>query len=222
MKVEEVYRARCAAFAHERDRLTRRWNSLANLRLLAFLLATLCLALGWWRRSPVLAIVGLVTLGCFVALVHHQRRLGRARRRAELLWQINDEAGKRLARAWDHLPLRHAYRSEPGHPYAADLDLFGRASLFHLIQPGGTSMGEGTLARWLLGPAAPETVCERQAAVAELAPLLDLRDELVLRGRLLGDARSDPEPFLAWAEGHGLLARRRRLLWCARISPLRL
>ena len=69
----------------------------------------------------------------------------------------------------------------------AQLDIFGRASLFHLLETVSTHMGEATLTRWLSQPAAPPEVHHRQSAVAELAPLIDLRDELSLRGRLMGD-----------------------------------
>jgi len=51
--------------------------------------------------------------------------------------------------------------------------------------------------------------------VQELAPLIDLRDELTLRGRLMGDEKPDPAPFLAWAEAAPWLAERRWLPWVA-------
>jgi hypothetical protein len=60
---------------------------------------------------------------------------------------------------------------------------------------------------------------ERQAAVAELAPLNEWREELVWRGRATGTPSPDPEPFLAWAEGDRFLADKRALVWGARISP---
>lgn len=172
-----------------------------------------------WQRSLVLGGIALLLFVCFCVLVRWQIVLGRSRRRADGLWRINDEAGRRLARRWDELPLRHRAQAESGHPFAQDLDLFGRASLLHLLEPFATAIGEQTARRWLLAPAAPETVCRRQAAVAELAPLLDLRQELTLRGLLAGSSYPDLEPFFAWAESAPQLARRRVLLWAARISP---
>ena len=64
------------------------------------------------------------------------------------------------------------------HSYALDLDLFGRGSLFELLSTATTSWGAKTLADWLLSPASPAEVRERQAAVAELRPRLDLREEI--------------------------------------------
>ena len=39
---------------------------------------------------------------------------------------------------------------DAAHPYAQDLDLFGKASLFELISAARTHIGESTLARWML------------------------------------------------------------------------
>ena len=46
----------------------------------------------------------------------------------------------------------------PSHPYARDLDLFGRASVFELLCTARTRAGEETLAQWLLAPASPDEV----------------------------------------------------------------
>ncbi|HZF11084.1 MAG TPA: DNA mismatch repair protein, partial [Thermoanaerobaculia bacterium] len=85
-------------------------------------------------------------------------------------------------------------------PLARDLNLFGRASLFHLLGTAHTPPGKAVLADWLLAPAAPEEIAERQAAVAELAPAIDLRQELEVRARPLERVRPDLEPFFRWAE----------------------
>jgi len=201
-----AHAARRDRFAAERDALTRRWNRVANLRLLVFAAAAAALAWGIWRSSPAAAVVGAALLVGFVALAVHHNRLGRQRRRVATLVEINAEAVSRLARDWDALPLRHDPAIPPDHPFAADLDLVGRASLGQLLDTTATPMGEAALRAWLLAPADPPTVRDRQTAAAELAPRLDLRQELELRGRLGAEARANPEPFLAWAEGEPWLA----------------
>lgn len=220
VRPDDHYRARRDRFAQERDALTRRWNRVANLRLLAFLAAASGLGYGVWQRSALAAVAGVILLGVFLLLVRHHGDLGRRRRRAAILHDLNAEALSRIARDWDALPLRYTIRAAPGHPFAADLDLFGRASLLHLLDTTSTPMGGATLARWLLEPAAPAEVRERQEAVAELAPVLDLRQELALRGRLRERGTPDPEPFLSWAEGGRWLAHRRSFLWTARAGTL--
>jgi hypothetical protein len=213
-----VYDARCARFAAERDRYTADWNRVANIRLVVFIGVALALAGAIWRGWTVLYPVAAVLFIAFVVLVVRHRALGRQRDRYAGLWHINDEARKRVARDWAHLPPRHTAAAPPGHPYAADLDLFGPASPFQLLDSMGTHMGETTLRDWLLAPAPPDVVRLRQAAVAELAPQIDLRDDLALQGRLLGEPKPDPATFLAWAESDPWLLDHMPLLWAGRLS----
>jgi hypothetical protein len=90
------------------------------------------------------------------------------------------------------------------HPYALDLDLFGRASLFQLLGPAATPYGSGTLAAWLLAPAAPDEIRARQGAIAELAALEDWREQLAAHGVMASGARrAEIDRFIAWAEDPG-------------------
>lgn len=218
MAPEEVYRERGEHRRQLCDAETQQWNLIGNVRLFTFLLASVGLIWGIWQGITALWVVGVLLLIGFFALVRYHNMVGRLKRRYEELYKISDEAGKRLGRRWDELPLRHTVRAEPGDPYAADLNIFGHASLFQLIETVGTHMGEETLGRWLQEFAPPQVVRERQGAVNELAPLIDLRDELTLRGRLMGGEKPDPAPFLAWSESAPWLAHRQGLVWASRIS----
>jgi hypothetical protein len=198
-----------------------RFNRFANLRLGAFVVAAASLIWGVSQVAPVAVGCGIVLSAAFVGLVRYHRRLGLRRDRATALCQINVEAIERLSRRWQNVPVRHSVRADRLHPYAADLDLFGYASLLHLLDTTRTSMGQATLARWLLHAASTHTVRERQRGVAELAPRLDFRQELEAGGVLESAPRSDPEPLLAWAESEPrLLHRGRALLWASRLSPV--
>lgn len=201
-------------FAGRRDEISRRWNAVANVRLVAFVLAVACLGWGFWQDNGLVKIAGLLLLADFFVLVRYHNLLGRQRRRYDELYNINNEARLRLHRQWTALPLRHSIPPDPASPYSFDLDIFGRASLFQLVETVSTSMGEATLGGWLKRFAPVEVVRKRQAAVAELAPMIDLRDELALPGRLSQD-KPDPEPFLKWAEGEPWLAKRGWLRWGA-------
>lgn len=88
---------------------------------------------------------------------------------------------------------------DPHHIYAADLDLFGAGSLFELLSIARTRMGEDTLAQWLLSPSTVDAIHERHAAIQELRPQLNLREDLAV---LSEDSRAGvhPEALLQWAE----------------------
>ena len=87
---------------------------------------------------------------------------------------------------------------DPLHPYAEDLDILGEGSLFQLLSTARTNMGKQCLARWLLTHADVQEIQKRQAAVAELKPRLDFREDLAVSGESERIA-AKPEALIAWA-----------------------
>jgi DNA mismatch repair ATPase MutS len=71
----------------------------------------------------------------------------------------------------------------PHHAYAADLNLFGRSSLFERLCTARTHLGCRRLASYLQEPAGLDEIRQRQAAVRELAGRSDLRENLAVLGR---------------------------------------
>jgi hypothetical protein len=106
------------------------------------------------------------------------------------------------------------------HVYANDLDLFGRGSLFELLSLARTRTGEAMLAGWLTAPADPSEIHARQAAVEELAPALDLREQLALSGVEVR-ASVETDRLLEWAESP-MPPRRtlRAVIWVSTASML--
>ena len=214
-----IYRRRCARFATERAEYNRRRHQAANLCVVLFFVALACFIAGLVKYSAPLLAGGLALGLAFVAAFYWQARLDHMYEHYDLLWHINDEGLMRLQRDWDRLPLRQPATAPERHRYAGDLDILGHASLQHLLNTASTPAGLATLQSWLLAPASPATVRERQPAVAELAPNVEFRDATTVFGRQMGLTPAAYERFLAWAEGEPWLARRRWLLWVARILP---
>src|SRR5919198_907903 len=157
-------RARIAEFDRTHFRLS-------NLRLLiaASVALLLWLAFGRATVSAWWPLAGAAGFGALVVV--HARVLERAQRARR--------AARLYERGIDRLSGRWAVFGE-GHPYARDLDLFGRASLFELLNTAVTEVGESTLADWLKSGAALDDVRARQAAVDELRDRLDLREEVAV------------------------------------------
>jgi DNA mismatch repair ATPase MutS len=88
---------------------------------------------------------------------------------------------------------------DPLHPYARDLDLFGRASLFELLCTARTRAGEETLAEWLLAAAPVEEVLARQAAVHDLTHRVTFREKLFSLGETVR-LGVQPEALAVWGE----------------------
>src|ERR671912_994705 len=214
------YESRLSSASAEYARVDARWNLVANARLVAFLAAVAAAAWALWGRVPAGWALAGALLGVFVVLAIYHARLGRRRARLATLCAIQEQALARIDRRWGDLPMSWVPEVLPDPPYAEDLDIIGRASLFQLLDTTATRMGRESLAAWLLAPVDPTVATARQGAVAELAPLLDLRQEIELRGRAASGSESDPEPFLAWAEDPRGLGERAWLRWVAWLGPI--
>ncbi|UCC84429.1 MAG: hypothetical protein JSW46_05725 [Gemmatimonadota bacterium] len=222
-RVARIYWERSERFARARDVYAQRSRRAAHARLVAFLGIALPLVLVPFGRDtpPALFGIALVFLIGFVVLVVYDNRLKLRISRYDELVKINEEGRSRLARDWEALPSSEEVPSDPDHPFADDLDLFGGASLFSLLGTVATPLGRDVLRRWLLEPAGRGTILKRQAAVAELAPLIDLRQEITATGRTMPSADAAAlEGFLAWAEGDPWLRPRPHLVWTARLLSL--
>ncbi|HEX6291767.1 MAG TPA: hypothetical protein VFZ66_21455 [Herpetosiphonaceae bacterium] len=217
---EPIYHQRCAQFAERRAHYARLSSRMANVSITLVVAALACVGVGLWRDLPIL--FGAAAMGAvgFVLSFAYHTQIDRHHQRYDELWSINDEAFRRLRRDWKTLPLRQPASITGDTHYAADLDTLGHASLQHLLNTAYTPTGQMTLQRWLLEPAAPAEIRARQAAVVELAPLLDFRDELAFHGRQMGGAQVKYELFLRWVEGQPWLSQRPWLVWLTRAMPV--
>ncbi|UCD23298.1 MAG: hypothetical protein JSW51_09595 [Gemmatimonadota bacterium] len=219
----DTFSDRVALFSLKSERAKRRLGWLTHLRLAAFVLAGLLLVLGGAREDPrwIVVVVGVLLFFAYAALVVEHRRATALTEYLDELRCLNEEALQRLARNWDLFRTPPVEQAGPEHPYAEDLNLFGPASLFQLLCTAATPVGRNTLRRWLLRPAMPETVVRRQEAVAELSPLVDLRDELTARGNLIGGVSSQVvDRFLRWTQDDRWILNRPWLLVFAWLLPL--
>jgi predicted ATPase len=206
-------------YAAERLPEARTSRILSRLRLLTFLPGAAC-AVFAPTRGPIvpLLIAAALFLVIFAGLVVWHARVEDRMAWLDALSLVNRRGAARIRRDWDHMPAGEPPAGlAPGalerHPYAGDLDLFGRASLFQWLGPAATAMGARRLAEWLLTPASPDEIEVRQEAVAALAPLDQWRERLAAHGVISATARhEDIDRFLEWAEGPPLLGGWQRAL----------
>jgi hypothetical protein len=216
---EATYRARIARFDQIRSRWAARSRRQANISTVLVVGALVAVGIGFWQQAlPPFIVAGLLLLA-FVASYAVHSAIDRREGRFARLVALNTEGLHRLDRNWATLPLRQP-AGEITDPLALDLDLIGHASLTHLLNTAHTPIGQATLQRWLLIPATAQTATQRQRAVAELADLVDLRDELAVQGSTTGDLQRPYEGFLRWAEAEPSLSNRPALLWLSRLLPL--
>ncbi len=195
-EIAEVYRRRLDERNAALERFTKRDRLVADLRLVAFLVLVvlgILIVRGtaislWWLAVPGVS---------FAALLFVHEPIRRTADRARRSVQFYSNGLGRLEGRWQGLGTQGLSYLDNDHPYAADLDIFGSGSLFERICTAQTRAGEDRLAAWLLSPANPETVFDRQDAVRELRPQLDLREDLELLGAEIREG-IDPKALADW------------------------
>jgi MutS-like protein len=193
----------------------RRSSQLSWARVAAFALTAVASWLAATHRAPASLVAAPVVL--FIVLVALHDRADAARRHALRAVQYWEDGIARIEERWVGRGEGGARFYDDAHPYARDLDLFGKGSLFELLCTARTRAGEETLARWLLTAATVEDVRARQAAVVELRERLSLREALALAG---ADVRAevDPAALSKWGAAPPLLTARTPWLAVAALS----
>jgi len=167
-----------------------------NDRLVAILrlVTAVCFAVTLWlsfSRDVLPRWTPLIPVAIFVSLVLIHEQVIRAKRRALKSVQFYEDGFARIEDRWiGRGQSTEIFRGE-SHLYAADLDIFGKGSLFELLCTARMRGGEETLADWLAGPTNREEIVARQDAVRELRNNIDLREDLTILG---GELRSSIHP----------------------------
>ena len=204
---------RRAGIAHHQQNHRRLGHGKVGMAACAVALVWLALAQGaasiLWVLIPAAGFVVLVVIHeKLLKELERQRRAARffekALARLDGNWAGTGEAGDRY--------------NDAAHPYAGDLDLFGKGSVFELLCTARTRIGEDRLAEWLKSSATPGVVRARHAAVDELRERVDLREELAI---VAEEARAgvDPVHLAHWGEAPAAL-RQSGFRWRVRLHTI--
>ncbi|MBO9633165.1 MAG: hypothetical protein J7578_08595, partial [Chitinophagaceae bacterium] len=116
----------------------------------------------------------------------------------KLLFVNNNEAGI-LNKKPSQFPDGREMASQAG--YAADLDIFGHNSLFHLLNRTTTTHGTDHLQQLLQRPELDATVIRNnQVAIQQMAPQAETRQLLTAHGLLHGEKEGNLHEVLAWLQ----------------------
>src|SRR6267154_1738482 len=143
----EIYNERLSERTRRLSDLAARRDRIGYMRLIVALAG---IALIWFAvrgRAPVWPVT--LPLAVFIALVWWQSRIERAAECVRRAISFYERGIGRLEHRWQGAGETGERFSDPHHPYAADLDLFGRGSMFELLSIARTRGGESRLAAWL-------------------------------------------------------------------------
>ena len=187
-------------------RFENRENRISILRLAAAIAFLIAAWASLWRGAigPRWLVVPALT---FLALVVIHDRISRLKWRAQRAVEFYEDGIARIEDRWiGRGQSTEAWRSD-SHLYAADLDIFGKASLFELLSTARMRSGEETLAAWLAGPAGRNEIVERQQAVEELRNRVDLREDIAILGTSIRTS-IHPEFLMKWGRSERVLNNR--------------
>jgi len=213
------YSRRLTAREAEARRLHKQHICLGNARLALFVVI---LVLGWksgtskgWWPYYALAVAAVA----FVLLGIWNGRAVRGKNKANRAANFYRRGLMRIEDRWAGSGETGQDFQVPDHLYAEDLDILGDGSLFQLLCTARTRMGKSRLAQWLLAPAAPREVLERQPGVKELAAKLELREDLAAAGET-DHIAADGDKLSNWVKEEIGLNYRRWWPWTLLLSAL--
>ena len=134
-----------------------------------------------WRT--LIQILLIIPVFAFALIVKKQSKLDREiDYQKQLLWVYQNEWNvlNGVANGYNH---GKAFESET-HPYSSDLDIFGQASLYSLLNRCYTKNGKALLAKNLAGKSFRDQILARQEAVKEMHTKID--DTFDFRANLHG------------------------------------
>lgn len=149
------------------------------------------------RISEGIAFFIVTFLVGFLVLLKKHQKVKLEQRFNEEMARINEEEIHRLNGKYNDFEQGTEF-IDPTHNYHIDLDIFGKYSLYQLINRTSTSFGKNLLAKWLSKPATKSSILDRHAAIKELGPKLDWRQKLQAHGRSGQDEKTETKHLFEW------------------------
>jgi hypothetical protein len=139
-------------------------------------------------------VILLLSLAAFFTVVYFHFQLDKKVKRNRVWLGIKSRNRARMNLDWENIPDLEMNLLIENHPFATDLDITGKKSLFRLMDISISEDGSRVLLEWLT-ETEPDfhKVIEKQAIVKELKRLPIFRDKLLLETYILSH-----NPFEKW------------------------
>jgi len=187
-------------YSRQLSHIKKNIRRVAALRISAFLITVLGIYLTAGHSLTGLLVIAIAGFSLFGFFVFRHIRLFRQKKWTEKLLQINENELRLMKRDTSYQPDGQEFL-ETEHPFAADLDIFGKRSLFQLLDRSATHIGRKHLVFMLLYPfRKKEQIKERQEAVAELSGIPHWRQAFQALGNTGEKDKNKAAGLLVWAK----------------------
>ncbi|MBS1743243.1 MAG: hypothetical protein JST81_09420 [Bacteroidetes bacterium] len=219
MTPSEIYSARLTELAEQKRKLNKKKSRFGLLRFGNIALMIAMFYFLWSFGIFWVITSALILLAVFVRLVYRDLDNKAAIAHVDHLISINESETQALN--GNYFQFKDGIQFLPKvHAYAADLDIFGSASLFQFLNRTNAEMGAAQLAEWLLYPATVTQIQKRQEAVKELSGKLNWMQELRAKGREAHIRQSTANRLQEWLKEPALFLAFKPWRWLRIVLPL--
>jgi hypothetical protein len=162
--------------------LKRHKSSFGYLRLGSIAAIIFAFYILWSAGIAYVVIASVILIVIFIRLIYADLNNQAKIDHTIQLIHINEDELKCLAGNFYDFPSGTEHIPKD-HPYANDLDIFGRASLFQYINRTTSELGSRQIADYLMYPAKMALISERQKALKELSKKISWIQDLQASGR---------------------------------------
>ena len=200
MKPHDHYTRQIEKAQSELKRVRQNITRISLLRVLLFAAGTAGIICLFHEESWKIILTVCCTFLPFFILLKVHDRLFRRRDWLETLIRVNQEELQGLAGDNSCFEEGNKY-TNPEHEYAFDLDVFGKRSLFQMINRTCTCFGEKCLAAWMQHHLTSRSAIEeRQEAVRDLSCRPLFREQFRVTGLTCQGQATDGEEIRQWCE----------------------
>lgn len=207
---KEFYQSHLDGFESELSKIREKLTAMAVLRFVAFVAAAFLAYQYLISKSPVAIISAVICFIIFLVFVRISFKLADKKRLLTQLVFVNRNELTLLAHQRN--AFDNGAKFGAGHEFAADLDVFGEGSLYHLLNRTTTSHGAEEFASLFNNTdLSAEAVIEKQEAIRIMSQQPEKRQLLAAHGLMFGEAAGNLYSLTDWLQ-QPTMARKNKLL----------
>ena len=196
--MKRLFQDRINQFENEYQKLKQKSLILSWVRVGLFMLSVVLITVfANIKETSGIVTTAILFVILFFYLLKRHIKIKKQLNFSQALLSVNEEELLRLEMKLSSLDDGTEF-IKPLHEYHIDLDIFGKHSLFQLVNRTSTDFGREAIANWLSVPADKDEILLRQEGVREVAKLIDWRQNIQASGLAFKDDKADINPLLEW------------------------
>lgn len=203
-KALSFYEGEISKYEEKIKNINRVITKISILRLIIAIMAVL-LAYYFYKGESIAYLISsiVISVGIFIVVAYYHNKRIQEKREYEIYINITRNGINRIKGTFKEREDKGEEFLSDEHPFASDLDVFGRNSLFQMINSTKTKFGRAKLSQMLNLNAIPgrEEILKKQEAINELGKKVEWRQHLEVKSTIKKSGTKDINELLEWANG---------------------